>query len=57
MEPEGAIKNVLHIYNTGKVFIGEVMSDDYVLLRTLLCHSHKSWKQKAEEMGETYILP
>ena len=57
MEAKGAVGNVLGIYHTGKAYVAEVVADDDSSTRSLLRHSHKDKKRKADELGESYELP
>ena len=57
MEAEGAVCNVLGIFNKGEAFVGEVVADNNSLTWVLLKHSHRDKKRKAEEMGQNYKLP
>ena len=57
MEAEGAIRNVLDIFNTGLTYVGEVVADNDSSSRILLKHSHKDRKRKADALGEVYEMP
>ena len=57
METEGAITNVMKIFNTGKTYVGNVVANDDASTRVILKHSHRDKKRKADEMGLPYDRP
>ena len=57
MESEGAITNVLNIFNAGKAYVGKVVADDDSSTRVVLKHSHKDKKKQADAMELLYVIP